>query len=261
MVDALECHDAIVSVLGNLDARMLLRLGRVCKAFNSLIRTDGVLRTGVLNSFQGISDIPVVMDYEVYANILRWHYRSLRCSAVCWRKKVTVAVQHARFLLASFADYGDRLLSPNEFDTIIATFYERTMCAFETTEGRMVVMEYMRDWKAEIHSWHHPLHGKPHFYNTEGIIDRISGIASSSFCFHSSEGEKWRFPHGQIRTNGLLLLEVWRHQNAAAAFYDDDGGGNVDYVGDLLSHSEEEEEEEDEEEEDSDDSDEEEDVV
>jgi hypothetical protein len=208
---------------------------------------DGILRTGVLNSFEGITNVPVAMDYEVYVNILR-RYFFLRYPEGCLRRIVVKALHHARFLLASFADYGDRLLSSDEFDTIIAVFYEGASDAFDSLKGRMVIIEYMEDWKKMIYSWH-SLHDEPHFHNNEAIIDRISDIASSKFCFYSSDEEKWRFPHGLIRTNGLLLLEVWRHQNATAAFYNGDG---VDYVGDLLSQSEGGEDEE------SDDSDEEE---
>jgi len=228
------CHDAMVSVLGKLDVRMLLQLGRVSKSFNAIIRTNGVLRNAVLNLFPGITEVPVVTDYEVYVHILRAYYRPSRCTEYCLHQTVCKAFHHARVLLATFADEGDRLLSSDEFDTIIAVFYERTAHAFDNLKGRAVVRKYMKDWQYYINTWRPPLRDQPHFHNNQAIIDRIAEIASSKFCFHSSDGEKW-----QIRTNEKLILEVRRHHNARAAYYNPSDANHEamreNFVDDVLT--------------------------
>ena len=249
MLMLFTCHDAMVSVLGNLDARMLLRSGRVSKSFNAIIRTNGVLRTAVLNSFQGITNVPVVTDYEVYANILRWHYRTtIGDSDDCLRLRVCKALHHARFLLAHFADHGDRLLSSDEFDTIIAAFYWRAD-ALDTMKTRMVVMKYLKDWKEIIYSWPRLLQDEPHFHNNKAIIARISEIASSKFCFGPTPYKqcKCKFPHGLICTNESLIPEVSRYENAEFAYYNpsDDNHDAVNFVSDLVypSYSDDEDDE------------------
>jgi hypothetical protein len=242
-------HDAMVSVLGNLDAKMLLQLQRVSKTFKSIIQTNGVLRTGVLNTFHGITNVPEVTDFEVYAHILKFHSMSEKCSA-CWRVTLPRAVEHSKFLLACFGDKGERLLNSDEFDTIIATFYERTICAFSTLKGRIVIMKYTKEWKAELYSSILFQSTPILFQSTEAIIDRISAIALSKFCFLSSGNGRF-FPHGVIHTDGNLLFEVWRHQNATAAYYNPDHVNHdvmrLNYVSDLMSQDEDQDQEEDDE--------------
>ena len=247
----------MVSVLGNLEVGMLFRLERVSKSFQSIIRINGVLRTGVLNSFQGITNVPEVTDYEVYAHILKTHYECNKCSAVCWHKKLPIAVEHAKHHLAFLGNDGDRLLSSTEFDAIIEKFYENSACSFETLKGRKLVLEYTKDWKTEIYSRMPSVHNSlPIFHNTEAIIDRISAIASSKFCFYSSDDEKKLFPHGMIGTDGNLVLELWRHQTAMTAYHENPNTTmhqilfSMNRVSHLLAHPEEEENNDEEEEED-----------
>ena len=247
-------HDAMVSVLGNLEVGMLFRLERVSKSFQSIIRINGVLRTGVLNSFQGITNVPEVTDYEVYAHILKTHYKCNKCSAVCWHKNLPIAVKHAKHHLAFLGNDGDRLLSSTEFDAIIEKFYENSACSFETLKGRKLVLEYTKKWKTDIYSRMPSVHNLPIFLNTEAIIDRISAIASSKFCFYSSDDEKKLFPHGMIGTDGNLVLELWRHQNAMVDYHDNPIIQNpmhqilfsMNHVSNLLAHPDEVEEEEEE---------------
>ena len=56
-------QDAVMSVLGNLDAKTLFRLGKVSKYFRFIVvgkRDDGgLLRAAVLNSFPGITNVPL----------------------------------------------------------------------------------------------------------------------------------------------------------------------------------------------------------
>jgi hypothetical protein len=216
-------HDAMVSVLGNLDARMLLQLERVSKSFQRNIRSNGVLRTGVLNSFHGISNVPEVADYEVYVHILKYHYdMGYKCySAACWHNHMFISLEYAQYHLSHLGDDGFRLLNSLEFDAIIANFYERTIRAFKTLKGRKIVLQYTEKWKAEWKSRPIslvPIENIDHYKSTEAIIDRILAIASSEFCFYSSGDDKKLFPHGMIDTNEELIPEVLRHRNATAAF-------------------------------------------
>ena len=213
-------HDAMVSVLGNFDAKMLLQLERVSKSFQKNIRAKGVLRTGVLNSFPGITNVPEVTDYEVYAHILRYHYRGCDCSAECWDDYMYIALEYARYHLAFLGDEGGRLINSLEFDAIIEDFYERRIHAFQTLKGRKIVLQYIEEWKE---SWtsrpiEHKLANLDHYRSTEAVIDRILAMASSKFCFYSSGDDKKLFPYGMICTNEELIPEVWRHRDAAAAF-------------------------------------------
>jgi len=226
MLDTLlnDRHDVMVSVLGNFDARMLMQLERVSKSFQKNIRAKGVLRTGVLNSFPGITNVPEVTDYEVYAHILRYHYRGYECSAECWHRYMFIALEYAKYHLA-FLGGDDRqfwLLNSHEFDAIIADFYERTVRAFRTMKGRQVVLQYTEEWRAELTSKPISLlaiENLNHYRSTEAVINRISAMASSKFCFYSVEYIVKIFPYGIICTNEELIPEVRRHRNAAAAFY------------------------------------------
>ena len=222
MLDMLlhDHHDAMVSVLGNFDAKMLLQLERVSKSFQKNIRAKGVLRTGVLNSFPGITNVPEVTDYEVYAHILRYHYRNDIGCAGCWDDYMSICKQYCLGHLASLGDEGERLINSLEFDAIIADFYQRRSAVFQTLRKRQVLLQYIGKWKA---SWtsrpiEHKLANIDHYRSTKSVIDRILAIASSNFCFYSSGEEKKLFPYGIICTNEELIPEVRRHRDAEAEF-------------------------------------------
>ena len=74
-LDTLQCHDVVVSVLENLDFSTLIRLGKVSKYFQSIVKQKDstLIRAVLLSSFPGITNVPVGMDYNYYG--LLWVIR------------------------------------------------------------------------------------------------------------------------------------------------------------------------------------------
>lgn len=67
-------HDAAILVFRQIDARALLRLGKVSRYFRMMTRKEGVLYASILNTFPGIKDLPTGMENSYYEKTLACYY-------------------------------------------------------------------------------------------------------------------------------------------------------------------------------------------
>jgi hypothetical protein len=188
---ALLCHDTVVSVLGNLDVKALLRLGRVSKYFRSIVaRNVVVLRAAMLNSFPGISNVPYGMDYSFYLKVLQryyyyYYYNDNDHHRSSIYRDITPAIDFVEMSLA-YHNNDAILLSSDEFDDIIAVFCVFAYHSFASARGRVNIMQFVSRWRTSLGLL---LLDQPEKYhvNARAVLDRISNITSTSFHLEQTD--------------------------------------------------------------------------
>ena len=147
MLHALLCHDTVVSVLGNLDVKALLRLGKVSKYFRSIVaRNVVVLRAAMLNSFPGISNVPYGMDYSFYLKVLQRYYSYYNDNDY---HRSSPAIDFVEMSLG-YHNNDAILLSSDEFDDIIAVFCVFAYHSFASARGRVNIMQFVSRWRTSL---------------------------------------------------------------------------------------------------------------
>ena len=195
------CHDAVVSMLGNLDIWTLFRLGKVSKHFQLIVKKkDGVLmRAVLLNSFPGITNVPYGMDYKYYHNALTLYYYPVK--GLCYEPGI---------IIHKIGECLSRSAMTNEkLDQCM--FY---LCLifgglFFDAGGRRKILQCVKDWKVVI-----SLYKTQFIVDAGAILDRISTFASSFFKFEQMPSVVRRQNYlnfGVISMEAESIPEVVRH--------------------------------------------------
>ena len=241
----MDNDDVSVSVLGKLDVKTLIRMGRVSKKFQSIVRKNGVLRAAVFNSFPGIANVPVdVMDYAFYENALKYYYSFSDFSD----KDRTSALHFVRMSMNFYKDNNNNtgVLTPEKFDSIIAVFCVLASNLFTSANGREIILQYFDDWRKllllliprqDYYHHHHQLQYSRHanavvIITILSVIDRLSTIALSSFNFRKTTPNQIFLNvasvpeiHRRSRRLSAAVAMDWDHSSSPSFFgliHDDD---------------------------------------
>ena len=209
-------QDAVLSVLGNLDAKTLFRVGKVSKYFRLIVVVPGkkdssgglLLRAAVLNSFPGITNVPVGKEYSYYQRALRFFYHPIEHRhRYCRLSFITDVIGGC--LSKNYIQMYGRPMSSEQFDEDIFDLCQWLHRSSGSAHGLKEFLQSISDWRVSISL------DKTQFHVDAGaVLDRISALASSNFTFKQKrlQEEEPHLWYGVITVDMDSIPEVARHK-------------------------------------------------